>query len=97
MNRSWMRANRLSFEYEQGVMEFLELAESNAKKILAPPKSDAEKSLHLLFLCPCVRCANHEPKLNKKEIMNHLIYLSKLYTMDMARGGSSKVKCVPKR
>ncbi|CAK8541326.1 unnamed protein product [Lathyrus sativus] len=73
MNRSWMRANRLSFEYEQGVMEFLELAESNAKKNLAPPKSDAEKSLHLLFLCPCVRCANHEPKLNKKEIMDHLI------------------------
>ncbi|CAK8561831.1 unnamed protein product [Lathyrus sativus] len=73
MNRSWMRANRLSFEYEHGVMEFLELPKSNAKKNLAPPKSDVEKSLHLLFLCPCVRCANHEPKLNKKEIMDHLI------------------------
>ncbi|XP_058776657.1 uncharacterized protein LOC131650977 [Vicia villosa] len=38
MDRSWMRANRLSDEYEHGVMEFLEFAESNAKKDLPPPK-----------------------------------------------------------
>ena len=62
MDRSWMRANRLSDEYEHGVKEFLRFAESNA-----------EKSLHALFLCSCVRCANKEPKLSKKEIMDHLI------------------------
>ncbi|CAK8535450.1 unnamed protein product [Lathyrus sativus] len=73
MNHSWMRVNRLSVEYEHEVMEFLEFAESNAKKVFAPPKSDAEKSIHLLFLCPCVRCTNHEPKYNKKEITDHLI------------------------
>ncbi|CAK8571581.1 unnamed protein product [Lathyrus sativus] len=28
---------------------------------------------HVLFLCPCVRCANEEPKLYKKEIRDHLI------------------------
>ena len=62
MDRSWMRANRLSDEYEHGVMEFLQFAESNA-----------DKSLPTLFLCPCVRCANKEPKRSKKEIMDHLI------------------------
>ncbi|XP_058764498.1 uncharacterized protein LOC131637949 [Vicia villosa] len=73
MDRSWMRANRLSAEYEHGVMEFLQFAESNAKKYLPPPKSSAEESLPTLILCLCVRCANKEPKLSKKEIMNHLI------------------------
>ncbi|XP_058740867.1 uncharacterized protein LOC131613194 [Vicia villosa] len=73
MDHSWMRANRLSAEYEHGVMEFLQFAECNAKKDLPPPKSNAEKSLPTLFLCPCVRCANQEPKLSKKEIMDHLI------------------------
>ncbi|XP_058753332.1 uncharacterized protein LOC131626522 [Vicia villosa] len=53
MDRSWMRANRLSDEYEHGVMEFLEFAESNAKKDLHPPKSNAEDSHPTLFLCPC--------------------------------------------
>ncbi|XP_058776944.1 uncharacterized protein LOC131651292 [Vicia villosa] len=73
MDRSWMRANRLSDEYEHGVMEFLEFAESNAKKDFHPPKSNAEDSHPTLFLCPCVRCANRESKLSKKEIMDHLI------------------------
>ena len=57
-----MRANRLSDEYEHGVMEFLQFAESNA-----------DKSLPTVFLCPCIRCANKEPKRSKKEIMDHLI------------------------
>ncbi|XP_058784274.1 uncharacterized protein LOC131659049 [Vicia villosa] len=73
MDRNWMRANRLSAEYEHGVMKFLQFAESNAKKDLPPPKSNAEESLPTLILCPCVRCANQEPKVSKKEIMNHLI------------------------
>ncbi|CAK8567798.1 unnamed protein product [Lathyrus sativus] len=74
MNRSWMRANRLSAEYENGVMKFLQFDERNAKKNLPPPKSNAEKSNHLLYLCSCVLCENQEPKLNKKEIMDRLIY-----------------------
>ncbi|XP_058746192.1 uncharacterized protein LOC131619068 [Vicia villosa] len=73
MDRSWMRVNRLSDEYEHGVMEFLEFAESNAKKDLPPPKSNAEDSHPTLFFCPCVRCANKEPKLSKKKIIDHLI------------------------
>jgi hypothetical protein len=73
MDRSWMRASRLSDEYEHGVKEFLQFAESNAIKELPPPKSNVEKSLPVLFLCPCIRCVNRKPKLNKKEIMDHLI------------------------
>ncbi|XP_058784039.1 uncharacterized protein LOC131658801 [Vicia villosa] len=73
MDRSWMRVNRLSAEYKHGVMEFLQFAKSNAKKDLPPSKSNAEESLPTFFLCPCVRCANQEPKPGKKEIMDYLI------------------------
>ncbi|KAK2374937.1 hypothetical protein QL285_075866 [Trifolium repens] len=68
-----MRANRLSSEYKQGVIEFLEFAESNIEKDLPPPKSNAEKRPPVLILCPCVHCGNQEPKRNRKEIMTHLI------------------------
>ncbi|WJX90234.1 hypothetical protein P8452_72153 [Trifolium repens] len=34
MDRSWMKASRLSAEYKDGVMEFLEFAEKN----IPPPK-----------------------------------------------------------
>jgi hypothetical protein len=64
-----MRASRLSAEYRDGVMEFLEFAEKN----IPPPKSNTEKEIPPLFLCPCIFCANKEPKRNKKEIKNHLI------------------------
>ncbi|CAJ2636791.1 unnamed protein product [Trifolium pratense] len=67
MDRSWMRANRLSTEYRHGVMEFLQFAESNAKLERPPPEFPP------LFLCPCIFCANKERKRTKKEIMNHLI------------------------
>ncbi|XP_045831587.1 uncharacterized protein LOC123922980 [Trifolium pratense] len=67
MDRSWMRANRLSTEYRHGVMEFLQFAESNAELERPPPEFPP------LFLCPCINCANKEPKRTKKEIMNHLI------------------------
>jgi hypothetical protein len=83
MDRSWMRANRVSDEYEQGVMEFLQFAEenlppeSNAKTNLPTPRSNAEKNLppknDVLFLCPCVLCGNQKPKLDKKHIKSHLI------------------------
>jgi hypothetical protein len=43
MDRTWMRANRLSDEYEQGVMEFLQFAEDNL-----PPESNAKKNCPLL-------------------------------------------------
>ncbi|KAK2357161.1 hypothetical protein QL285_094460 [Trifolium repens] len=69
MDCSWMKAYRLSPEYERGVMEFQQFAEEN----LLPPKSNAEENLPPLFLCPCVFCANQEPKLNKEEIKGHLI------------------------
>ncbi|XP_045791642.1 uncharacterized protein LOC123886360 [Trifolium pratense] len=67
MDRSWMRANRLSTEYRHGVMEFLQFAESNAELERPPPEFPP------LFLCPCINCANKEPKRTKKGIMNHLI------------------------
>ncbi|KAK2390397.1 hypothetical protein QL285_063943 [Trifolium repens] len=73
MDRSWMRANRLSSEYKQGVIEFLQFAESNIEKDLPPPKSNAEKRPHVLILCPCVHCGNQEPKRNRKEIMTHIL------------------------
>ncbi|KAK2435285.1 hypothetical protein QL285_020358 [Trifolium repens] len=72
MDRTWMRANRLSDEYEQGVMEFLQFAEDNL-----PPESNAKKNIppksNVLFLCPCVLCANKKPELDKEEIKSHLI------------------------
>ncbi|KAK2382219.1 hypothetical protein QL285_069767 [Trifolium repens] len=69
MDRSWMKAYRLSPEYERGVMEFLQFAEEN----LPPPQSNVGENLPPLFLCPCVFCANQVPKLNKEEIKCHLI------------------------
>ncbi|GAU38745.1 hypothetical protein TSUD_158760 [Trifolium subterraneum] len=80
MDRSWMKANRLSAEYKQGVMEFLQFAEKN----IPPP----EKEIPPLFLCPCVFCANKEPKRNKKEIMNHLIcdWICQTYTQWIRHG-----------
>ena len=71
MDRSWMRDDRLRAEYKYRVKEFLQFAESNA-----------EKSLHALFLCPCVCCANKEPKHSKKEIMDHItcLWICQSYT-----------------
>jgi len=51
-----MRANRLSEEFDNGVIEFLQFAEQNL------PNNDG------LFPCPCVSCANREPNITKEEI-----------------------------
>ncbi|KAL6509568.1 hypothetical protein OROGR_022878 [Orobanche gracilis] len=60
MDRSWMRANRLSDEFDHGVAEFLELAEKNL------PNNKG------LFPCPCVSYGTRDPKLNKDEIRDHI-------------------------
>jgi hypothetical protein len=44
MDRSWMKANRVSDEYEQGVMEFLQFAEENL-----PPESNAKTNLPTIW------------------------------------------------
>ncbi|XP_057453002.1 uncharacterized protein LOC130744857 [Lotus japonicus] len=62
MDRSWMRANRLSDEFDKGVVEFLEFAEKNL------PNNKG------LFPCPCVSCGNRDPKLTKAEIRDHLAW-----------------------
>ncbi|CAJ2679429.1 unnamed protein product [Trifolium pratense] len=83
MDRSWMKANRLSVEFEQGVIEFLRFAEinlpspeSNAKKNLSTPESNDEKNLppksNVHFRCPCVLCANKK-EIHKDQIFSHLI------------------------
>ena len=61
MDRSWMRANRLSDEFENGVTEFLQFAQKNL------PNNDG------LFPCPCVICANREEN-NGDEIRGHLTW-----------------------
>ena len=45
INKLWMRKLRVSQEYDNGVLEFLDFAFSNA------PRSDK-------LPCPCVRCNN---------------------------------------
>ena len=72
MDRSWMKANRVSDEYKQGVMEFLQFDEDNL-----PPESNAKKNIppksNVLFLCPCILCGNQKPKLDKEQIKSRLI------------------------
>ena len=59
MDRSWMKASRVTEEYENGVEDFLQFTERNA-------------SLCGKFFYPCVNCANgRHQSLNDK--MSHLI------------------------
>ncbi|XP_019159703.1 PREDICTED: uncharacterized protein LOC109156317 [Ipomoea nil] len=60
MDKSWMKASRLSTEYEVGVREFIEFA----KRYL--PNNDAT------FWCPCKKCCNLK-LLSAKDIYDHLI------------------------
>ena len=46
MDRSWMNASRITEEYENGVEEFLQFAQSKAEPMWGK------------FFCPCVKCAN---------------------------------------
>ena len=45
IDKSWMQKSRVSLEYDNGVLEFLELTFNKA------PQSDK-------LPCPCVRCNN---------------------------------------
>jgi len=46
MDRSWMKASRITEDYENGVEDFLQFAQSNVP------------SLRGKYFCPCVSCAN---------------------------------------
>ena len=58
INKLWMQKSRVSQEYDNGVLEFLDFAFSNA------PGSDK-------LPCPCVRCNNYLMQ-NRHVMNNHL-------------------------
>ena len=61
MDKSWMKKDRLSHEYEKGVDSFIEFAQI---------RLSSKTSIR----CPCVKCGNCK-MLNTKEVKNHsLIY-----------------------
>ncbi|KAJ1396725.1 Transposase-associated domain [Sesbania bispinosa] len=68
MDRKWMRANRLSQEYEDGVKEFIRIAVEHANG----------KSY---ILCPCWCCLNNF-QVTVEELKEHLICngIDQLYT-----------------
>ena len=61
MDRSWMKAKRISKEYEDGIEKFLEFPQRNA-----PSKRDG------LYYCPCVKCLSNSRR-NIYDIKEHLI------------------------
>jgi len=58
-----MRASRLSNEFDNEVIEFLQF---NGKKHL--PNNDG------LFPCPCVSCVKRDPNITKEEVRGHLVW-----------------------
>eukprot|EP00256_Glycine_max_P035928 XP_006582699.1 uncharacterized protein LOC102669134 [Glycine max] len=60
MDRSWMRASRITAEYGPGVEQFLQFTEMHAP------------SLRGKYFCPCVKCANGRHQ-TLSEIRSHLI------------------------
>jgi hypothetical protein len=78
MDRSWMKASRLSDEYDNGVTDFLQFAERNL------PNSNG------MYPCPCVKCGNRSPEQTPEEIRNHLICegISQNYTTWIWHGES---------
>ncbi|KAK7337330.1 hypothetical protein VNO77_17896 [Canavalia gladiata] len=60
MDRSWINAKRTSDEYENGVEEFLNFAQTNL------PESNGQ------FYCPCVNCLN-ERRLSVGQIREHIL------------------------
>ena len=60
MDRSWMKASRISDEYENGVEQFLQFTECNAT------------SLGRKFFCPCIKCGNGRRQ-SLNDIRSHLI------------------------
>ncbi|XP_014631515.1 uncharacterized protein [Glycine max] len=60
MDRSWMNASRITEEYENGVEEFLQFAQSKAEPMWGK------------FFCPCVKCGNGRRQ-TIDDIRTHLI------------------------
>ncbi|KAG5035396.1 hypothetical protein JHK87_010306 [Glycine soja] len=60
MDQSWMKAKRISDEYENGVEQFLQFTQLNAE------------SLRGNYFCPCVKCLNGRRQ-SVDEIRSHLI------------------------
>ena len=60
MDQSWMKASRISDEYENWVDQFLEFAQQNAQELGGK------------YLCPCVKCGN-ERRHVVNNIKTHLI------------------------
>ena len=60
MDRSWMKASRISEDYENGVKDFLQFSQSNAP------------SLQGKYLCPCVNNENGRRQ-TVNDIRSHLI------------------------
>jgi len=56
----WMKASRITQEYENGVEEFVQFTKCNAE------------SLHGKFFCSCVKCGNRRQQL-VNDIRTHLI------------------------
>ncbi|CAM8935794.1 unnamed protein product [Rhodiola kirilowii] len=61
MNREWVSANRLSQEYEKGIMEFCVFASSYASR----------NNIERVF-CPCMGCWNYR-KVKSKKLHKHLL------------------------
>ncbi|KAK2426682.1 hypothetical protein QL285_025325 [Trifolium repens] len=61
MDRSWMKANRVSAEFRKGMNEFFQYA---CEKL---PNNNGK------LRCPCVNCLNRLPQLLISEIKNHLV------------------------
>ncbi|XP_058766672.1 uncharacterized protein LOC131640279 [Vicia villosa] len=87
MDRSWIKANRLSEEYERGVEELIQYACKNL------PNNNGK------FYCPCVNCLNREPLLLIDEIRNHLICdgICQSYNNWIWHGESSNMPSVSER
>ncbi|XP_028189367.1 uncharacterized protein LOC114375713 [Glycine soja] len=60
MDRSWMNASRITEDYENGVEEFLQFAQTNAQPMWGK------------YFCPCVKCANGKCQI-VNDITTHLI------------------------
>src|SRR3954465_3583970 len=59
MDKTWMRSNRLSKEYEKGVWEFVEFAVKHSEDPLRMP-------------CPCLGCC-YGDKVDGKQLGSHLL------------------------
>ncbi|CAM8884147.1 unnamed protein product [Rhodiola kirilowii] len=61
MNREWVSGNRLSDEYEKGIMDFCAFASAYASR----------NNIERVF-CPCMGCRNYK-KVKPKKLRKHLL------------------------